>query len=312
MTQSQPTEKTIVILGPTASGKSDLAIQIAHYVRTHKNALGISNVAIISADSRQVYRGLDIGSGKVTKKEMRGITHYGLDIASPKRRFTVSQYQRYVKKTLQKLQKQNIIPIICGGTGLYIDSVLYNYSFPEVKPNLSLRKKLEKLTTEKLFTLLQKKSPVRAQTIDRHNRRRLIRALEILENQKHIPPLVKKPLENTLVLGINPSLETLRKRIHLRLTKRLRSGMIAEVQKLHTQGISYERLDSFGLEYRYISRFLKGTLTKQEMTEQLEKEIQQYAKRQMTWFKRNRSIVWLHEANLNETLQNNILTFLRM
>lgn len=312
MIQSQSQHRTIILLGPTASGKSDLAIQIAHYIRAHKNVFGISDAAIISADSRQVYRGLNIGSGKVNKKEMQGITHYGLDIASPKRRFTVSQYQRYAKKTLQKLQKQNIVPIICGGTGLYIDSILYNYSFPEVKPNLSLRKKLEKLTTEKLFTLLQKKSPDRARVIDTHNRRRLIRALEILENQKHIPPLVKKPLENTLILGINPSSETLLKRIHLRLIKRLRSGMITEVQKLHTQGISYERLDSFGLEYRYISRFLRGTLTKKEVAEQLEKEIQQYAKRQMTWFKRNKEIIWLQEPNLNKTLQNNILTFLRM
>ncbi|MFA7201547.1 MAG: tRNA (adenosine(37)-N6)-dimethylallyltransferase MiaA [Candidatus Paceibacterota bacterium] len=307
---SQP-QKIIIVLGPTASGKSDLAVKIALYIKKQKN-LGLFNTAIISADSRQVYKGFNIGSGKITSQEMRGIPHYALDIASPQRRFTVSQYQQYVKKILKKLIKQKTFPILCGGTGLYIDSVLYNYILPHVKPNLVLRMQLEKLTTEKLFLMLTKKDSVRAQTIDRHNRRRLIRALEILHEQKTIPPLEKTATFNALIIGINPTQSTLYKRIHVRLLKRLRGGMITEVKQLHAKGLSYARLESFGLEYRYIAQFLQKKLSKKEMEELLEKEIQHYTKRQMTWFKKNKDITWIEKPDLTKTLQNNILTFLRM
>ena len=309
---SQPSlPKTIIVLGPTASGKSDLAVDIALFIKK-RHALGFSSAAVISADSRQVYKGFNIGAGKITRTEMRNIPHYGLDIASPKRRFTVSQYQRYTNKILSHLTKQYILPIICGGTGLYIDSVLYNYALPKVKPNLALREKLEKLSTEKLFLLLTKKDPTRAQTIDKHNRRRLIRALEILHEQKTISPLEKSLAFNALIIGINPTQQILYKRIHARLLKRLQGGMIAEVKKLHAKGLSYARLESFGLEYKYVAQFLQGKISKQEMTAQLEQEIKKYTKRQMTWFKRNESIVWVEKPTLNKTLQNNILTFLRM
>lgn len=305
MTQSQSQQKSLIILGPTASGKSDLAVEIACYI---KKNLPYSS-AVISADSRQVYKGFDIGAGKITHTEMRGVPHYGLDIASPKRRFTVSQYQQYTKKILACLAKQRMLPIICGGTGLYIDSVLYNYALPSVKPNFALREKLEKISTEKLFSLLTKKDPARAQTIDRNNRRRLIRALEILEEQKQIQPLIQKPAFDALIIGINPPQELLYQRIHARLIKRLKSGMIAEVKKLHEQGLSYKRLESFGLEYRFVARFLQGKITKEEMIVQLEQEIKKYTKRQMTWFKRNKSIIWIKKPTLNKALKNNILTF---
>jgi tRNA dimethylallyltransferase len=296
-------QKAIIIVGPTASGKSNLAVDVARYIKKNTKKLGIIGSAIISADSRQVYTGFNIGAGKITKKEMGGISHYGLDIASPLRRYTVAQYQTYTNTVLKKLWKQNIIPIICGGTGLYIDSVLYNYSFPQIKPNLKLRKKLEKLSTEKLFRLLQKKSPDRAQTIDKHNRRRLIRALEILDKQKEIPLLIKEPVFEALVIGINPPQKILYQKIYTRLIKRLQSGMIAEVKKLHTSGISYKRLESFGLEYRWIARFLQKKISKQEMITQLEKEIKNYTKRQITWFKRNKNIVWIKEPSITITIR---------
>ncbi len=303
-----PLPKAIIVLGPTASGKSDLAVDIALFIKKH-HILGFSNAAVISADSRQVYKGFNIGAGKITHTEMRGIPHYGLDIASPKRRFTVSQYQRYTNKILSHLTKQYILPIICGGTGLYIDSVLYNYDLPKVKPNLALREKLEKLSTEKLFLLLIKKDPTRARTIDKHNRRRLIRALEILHEQKTISPLEKSLAFNALIIGINPTQQILYTKIHARLLKRLHAGMIAEVKKLHAGGLSYARLESFGLEYKYVAQFLQGKISKQEMTAQLEQEIKKYTKRQMTWFKRNEGIQWINQANIG-LIKKNLITFL--
>lgn len=295
--------KAIIVVGPTASGKSDLAVKMGLYIKKNAALFKVAGAAVISADSRQIYKGFDIGSGKITKKEMWGIPHYGLDIASPLRRYTVAQYQKYTNAILKKLWKQNIIPIICGGTGLYVDAILYNYAFPKIKPNLKLRKKLEQISTEKLFVLLQKKSPSRARIIDPHNRRRLIRALEILDKQKEIQPLNKEPAFNAFIIGINPPKKVLYKRIHTRLIQRLKKGMIAEVKKLRANKISYSRLESFGLEYRFIAQFLQKKISKQEMIVQLEQEIKNYAKRQMTWFKRNKKIIWVEKPSITPLLE---------
>ena len=281
-------EKIIVILGPTASGKSDLAVEIAKKF----------NGEVISADSRQVYKGLNIGSGKITKKEMRGITHYLLDIISPKRTFTVSRYQKLGQKAIKIILKKNKIPIICGGTGLYIDSLIYNRQFPEVPPQPKLRKKLEKISTEKLFEKLVKIDPNRAKNIDKHNRRRLIRALEIvITTKKPIPQIIgsidRNAQFNTLIIGIKKSQTELKKAIIKRLYKRLKQGMVAEVKNLRRHGLSWKKLDDFGLEYRFISRYLRGLLNKKEMEKLIIKESQRYAKRQMTWFKRDRQIRWI-------------------
>ena len=292
--------KIIVVLGPTASGKSDLAVKIA------KKIFAFGGGEIISADSRQVYRGLDIGSGKITKKEMQGISHYLINVASPKRIFTVSQYQKLAKKALADILKRGKIPIICGGTGLYIDSIIYNTKFPEVTPQPKLRKKLEKVSTEELFKKLQKLDPQRAKNIDYHNRRRLIRALEIIiTTGKPVPNILatidgnKNIPYKILKIGIKKSPEELKKLIKKRLLARLRgkNNMIKEVENLHQNppvggGLSWQRLDNLGLEYRYVSRYLRGLITKKEMIEILEKEIWRYAKRQMTWFKRDQNIIW--------------------
>lgn len=280
--------KIIVILGPTATGKSDLAVEIAREF----------NGEIVSADSRQVYRGLNIGTGKITKKEMRGVTHHLLDAASPKRTFTVAEYQALAKKALQKILKNKKLPIICGGTGLYIDALIYEYMLPEVPPNPKLRARLEKEATEVLFIRLKKLDPRRARAIDRYNRRRLIRALEIvLTTGKPVPTLRqaqgKKSKYDVLKIGISMPNEALRARIEKRLKKRLKQGMLGEVKKLHARGLSWKRMDELGLEYRYISRYLQGLLTKKEMVQKLESEIWHYAKRQMTWFGRDKEISWI-------------------
>ena len=307
--------KIIVVLGQTASGKSEFAVKLAKKFNPPVGG------EIISADSRQVYKGLDIGSGKITKKEMRGIRHHLLNIASPKRIFTVSQYQKLAKKALKDIIKRGKIPIICGGTGLYIDSIIYGIKFPEVPPNPKLRKKLEKRTTEELFKQLQKLDPRRAQNIDKYNRRRLIRALEIiLITNKPIPNAITNDSKispyNFLKIGIKKSPEELKKLIAKRLKKRIKIGMIKEVKNLRNPptggGLSWQRLDDLGLEYRYVSRFLRQraqiyadlTLTnaekkkmvekiKKEMVDLILKESWQYAKRQMTWFKKNGQIRWI-------------------
>ncbi len=329
--------KILVILGPTASGKSDLAVNLAKKF----------NGEIISADSRQIYKGLDLGSGKVpilyefrnkrnefikssippvSKKGgihmyYRGIEHHLIDIISPKKTFTVSQYQKIGQKTIKNILEKNKLPIICGGTGLYIDSLIYGSQFPEVPPQPKLRKKLEKLSSENLFEKLEKLDPQRAKNIDRHNRRRLIRALEIvITTGKPVPPLPRFSASSFphnsayLIIGIKKSQEELKKLIEKRLKKRLKIGMIKEVENLHKNGLSWKRLDDFGLEYRFISRYLlqlkkinknisinqRNNLYKsasEEMKNLIIKESLAYAKRQMTWFKRNAQIHWISKKS---------------
>lgn len=283
--------KLIVILGPTASGKSDLAVAIAHSIKQQKLA---PSAEIISADSRQVYTGLDIGSGKITKKEMRGIPHHLLDVASPKRTFTVTRYQRLAQKAVRGIVNQNRIPILCGGTGLYIDAIIHNYILPAVPPQPELRKKLEGQSTETLFSQLERLDPHRAQTIDRHNRRRLVRALEItLVTHSPVPPIEHSSPYDLLLIGIARPQETLHSLIETRLTKRIKAGMLKEVDRLHKQGVSWKRLDDLGLEYRWLSRYLRGLISRDEMIERLKNDIVRYAKRQMTWFKRDKNIHWI-------------------
>jgi len=293
--------KIIVILGPTSSGKSALAVKLAKKF----------NGEIISADSRQVYEELNIGSGKITKKEMGGVPHYLLDVANPKNFFSVSQYQKLAKRALEKIIKNGKLPIICGGTGLYIDALIYDYKFPEAKPNPKLRESLEKLNTEKLFQKLQNLDPLRAKNIDRHNRRRLVRALEILlSTKKPIPPLATIDSSNyeTLKIGTKKTNEELKDKIKKRLYKRLKQGMIKEVENLRKSGLSWKKLDSFGLEYRFVSRYLRGLISKQEMIESILKESFKYAKRQMTWFKRDKNIYWIEKENQAIELVKNFLS----
>jgi tRNA dimethylallyltransferase len=281
--------KIIVIVGPTASGKSDLAIKLAQKF----------NGEIISADSRQVYRGMDIGTGKVTKREQKLVPHHLLDVASPKKIFTVDDYQRLGRKAMATIFKKEKTPIIVGGTGLYLDALVYEMKLPHVSPHKNLRAKLEKQSTEQLFNQLQKLDPVRAAHIDRHNPRRLVRALEIvITTGKPVPRLTKQSPYTILWLGIMLPKEKLEKRIATRLTARLKQGMVAEVKRIHAQGVSWKRLETFGLEYRAIAEHLQGKVGLPEIKISLERAIIQYAKRQMTWFKRNQDIHWI--ANQNE------------
>ena len=281
--------RVIVIVGPTASGKSDLAVSIAKLV----------NGEIISADSRQVYRGLDIGSGKITKREMRGVPHYLLDVASPRRTFTVTRYQRLAAHAIKNILHRGKIPVITGGTALYIDALLYNYKFPDVKPDAQLRKKLGSQSIEQLFSQLQQLDPARAATSERHNPRRLVRALEIvIGSGAPVPALKKESPYDAIKIGIAASQEELAKNIHTRLVKRLKHGLTKEVRALLMNGVSFKRLDDLGLEYRWVSRYLHMQVSKEEMGEQIEKESLQYAKRQMIWWKRDKEIQWMSKEEV--------------
>ncbi len=272
--------KLIVIIGPTASGKSDLAVSIAREIEGE----------IISADSRQVYKGMDIGAGKITTKEMQGIKHYLLDVANPRKIFTAVDFKNLAEKAIEEILGKNKIPIVCGGSGFYINVLLGGVEIPKVKPDWQLRKKLEKKTADELFKMLKKIDKERGATIDPKNKRRLIRAIEIAKALGRVPRLTKPGNAgkyNILWLGIKKSDKELRKRIWERLIKRLKRGMVSEVKKLHAKkGASWKRLDDLGLEYRYISRFLQNKISREEMMMRLNAEIVRYAKRQMTWFKK--------------------------
>ena len=274
----------MVIVGPTASGKSDLAVRIAKKIGGE----------VISADSRQVYRGMDIGTGKITKKEMAGIPHHLLDVASPKKDFNVSHFKKLAEKKIKEITARGHVPIIVGGTGFWIDALVYDFNLPEVGPDKKLRAGLEKQGVEKLFVRLKKLDPKRADSIDRKNKRRLVRALEIvLLSGKPVPKLKKELKYDALFIGVKKNKKELEERIYKRLLKRLDQGMIEEVKKLHGAGVSWKRLDDFGLKYRFVSRHLRGQLGYDEMVTRLFPAIKNYAKRQMTWFEKNKEIRWI-------------------
>ncbi len=304
--------KLIVILGQTASGKTDLSIKLALRLRSGQAK---KMVEIISADSRQVYKGLDIGSGKITKKEMHRIPHHLLDVANPKRKFTVAQYQKLARQAIKKIHKKGSLPFLVGGTGFYIQSVVDGLVIPEVKPNWKLRKQLEKKTTEELFLMLKKLDPARAKTIDPKNPRRLIRALEIIKTTRQpIPKLLQHSAEyenNILQIGIKKSPAELKKLIHKRLQKRIK-GIIKEVSSLrgHSRGnpgLSWKRLEELGLEYRFVAQYVQGKITHQETLNKIQKETEQFAKRQMTWFKRDPRIHWVKNQKQAEALLKKFL-----
>ena len=293
-------QKIIVIIGPTASGKSDLAVEIAEKF----------NGEIISADSRQVYKGLDIGTGKITKNEMRGVPHHLLDVVSPKRRFTAHDFIEKGTKAIREITKRGKVPIVAGGTGFYIDSLIGSVSLPHVPPNEIFREWLETKSEKELFAMLKTKDSKRAKTIQKDNRRRLVRALEIIEELGSVPKVTKVgPLYDVLWIGIAPDKKKLRGRIHKRLLARIKKGMVAEAKRLHEKGLSYKRMEELGLEYRYLAKFLKKEISKDEMIEQLSAKIWQYARRQMTYWRRNEKIRWI-KANKNSEINKLVSDFL--
>ncbi|MDD2935555.1 MAG: tRNA (adenosine(37)-N6)-dimethylallyltransferase MiaA [Candidatus Pacebacteria bacterium] len=291
-------KKIIVVLGPTASGKSDLAVELAKEF----------NGEIISADSRQVYKGLDIGSGKITKKEMKNIPHYLLDVVSPKSIFTVSEFKKKSDKVIKDILKRGKIPVIAGGTGFYIQSVVDNIVLPEVKPNLKLRKELEKKSVEELANILKKMDKNRAGEIDLKNPRRLIRAIEIATELGKVPKIkIHGSLASVdwevLQIGIKTDDQVLKERIAKRFEKRVKAGIIKEAEILHKNGLSWKRMNEIGLAHKYIALYLQNKMTKSEMIENSIREEWQYAKRQKTWFKKDKRIEWFVLEDKNKIFE---------
>lgn len=285
--------KLVVIIGQTASGKSDLAVFLAHKFSGE----------IISADSRQVYKYMNIGTGKISQKAMRGIPHHLLNVAHPSRQFTVVQYKKKAQKIITYIQNKGKIPILVGGTGFYIQAIIDNIDFPEVPANKVLRSMLRNISNEELFKKLKKLDPRRAKNIDPKNKRRIIRALEIIEDTDKSVPVMRiyeNPMD-VLIIGINIERDELVKRIKKRLDTRFNEGMIKEIKNLHKKyRVSWKRLENFGLEYKWIALYSQNKITKKEMEEKLFRDTKRYAKRQMTWFGKDKKIKWIQLKNLKQ------------
>ncbi|MDR3642165.1 MAG: tRNA (adenosine(37)-N6)-dimethylallyltransferase MiaA [Candidatus Doudnabacteria bacterium] len=303
----------LVIVGPTSSGKSELAVKLA----------GRLNGEIISCDSRQIYRGMNLGTGKVPGKWHRtvflgrefssdevfvykGAAHHCIDFINPKRQYSAAMFQHAAQKSIADVLRRGKLPILCGGTAHWIDAVVYNQAIPNVRPNLKLRINLEKKSVDKLYRQLEKLDPRRASNIDRFNKRRLIRALEIVictgKPVPHETWNMKHEAYETLWVGINPPRSVLADKIRKRLKQRINQGMIKEVSGLRRHGLSWKRLESFGLEYKFVSLYLQKKITYDELFNRLFIAIRQYSKRQMTWWKRNKNISWAQTPLLAQKL----------
>jgi tRNA dimethylallyltransferase len=297
-------QKIIVIVGSTASGKSDFAVWLAREVGGE----------IISADSRQIYRELNIGTGKITKHEMRDVPHHLLDVASPKRTLTAHDFARLGRKTIQDIIQRGKIPIIVGGTGFYIDALVGRVSLPAVPRDKKLRARLNKKTPAQLFALLKRRDPKRASDIknknELNNKHRLIRAIEIAYDNRTLS-YMRVHIYSVLWIGIKPDIQELKKQIRKRLITRLQKGMIAEARRLHAGGLSYKRMDELGLEYRYLALYLQKKISKEELVKQLSTKIWQYARRQMTYWRRNKNIKWFLPKELKKKAAAIVCDFLK-
>ncbi len=304
-----PESKVIVILGPTGSGKTALGVKLAAAFAGE----------IISADSRQVYRGMDIGTGKDLaeyKVGRKNIPHHLIDIINPNTKFNLARYQKLAVKAINDILHRGHLPIIVGGTGLYLQAVIDNYHLSAVKPDTKKRDALEKKGADFLFKKIQSLKPDFAAKInnsDKNNARRLARYLEIIEASETFELKRNASPFKFLVLGIDVDDVLMRAKIEKRLDTRLeKENMIAEVERLHREGVSYKRLISFGLEYKFISYFLQGKISRTEMRNQLLTAIYRFAKKQKTWFRRwekqGRRIEWINDE---KTATNKIIKFLK-
>ena len=277
-------EKLVVVLGTNASGKSGLGIELALKY----------GAEIVSADSRQVFRGLDLGSGKVTKEEMKGVPHYLLDVAEPGDFFSLKEYQELAYKAIDDILSRGTRPFLVGGTGLYVNSIVDGYELTDAPMDKELRAKVEAMTLEELQELLEHKLGTIPDTLDMRNKRRLERAAEkILQGKPLNLESIRK--YETLCLGVTWEREILYRRIEERLDRRLEEGMIEEVEGLLSKGVSDDFLYRLGLEYRYILLYLRGRFKdRDEFRAKLFMEIRHLAKEQMTWFRKRKDVHWLN------------------
>lgn len=275
--------KVVVIAGPTASGKTGIAIELAKRF----------NGEVISADSRQVYKGMDIGTAKVTTEEMDGVPHHLLDVANPNDTYTAADFKKDGTKAIDDILSRNKLPIIAGGTFLYIDILLGKTELPNTPPNKALRTKLENKKTTELLTILEELDPERAANIDQENPRRLIRAIEVATALGKVPVnKTKESKYNTLTIALSVDMDSHRDTLRQRVIERVDDGMVSEVEELLESGVTHDRLEDLGLEYRYTSRYLRHLIDKDKLVEEITNKSRQYAKRQLTWLKSDDTIQW--------------------
>lgn len=284
----------ITVLGPTAAGKTRLAAQLAHRF----------NGEIISADSRQVYRTLNIGTGKDLDDYIvngKQIKYHLIDVVEPTEEFNLYSFNRMFYRAYEEIVRNNKIPFLAGGTPLYIHSILKGYKLG--KADFSRYEELNKLTDEDLKSLLLKVSPKLHNTTDLSNRDRMIKAI-IVKSAAEEPAVIKI---DSLVIGIKYERNEIKKRITERLKKRLKEGMIEEAKELIKSGLTYEKLEFFGLEYKYLSLYLKGELNYNDMFQKLNSAIHNFAKRQMTWYRKMEregiEIFWLEGADVEKATE---------
>ena len=295
-------EKVIVICGPTASGKTALSIELAKKV----------NGEIISADSMQIYKDMDIGTAKPTMEEMQGIKHYLLDFVSPDKRYSVADYQKEAKKTIKEILAKGKTPIVVGGTGLYVDSLIYEIQYPNIEFDEEYRKKLEQIAEkeglEKLYEKAANIDEEAMRKISPNDKKRIIRVLEIYhatgktKTEQEIESR-KKPVEyDYKVYAINWDRQVLYERINKRVDIMIEQGLIEEVKKIKQKYKTFPTAMQ-GLGYKEVVEYLEGKCTKEEMIEKIKLETRRYAKRQLTWFRKNKQTIWIDGTN---ELQNNV------
>jgi len=293
--------KLIVILGPTATGKTSFAVRLADSIHGE----------IISADSRQIYKGMDIGTGKDLKEysyQEKKIPYHLIDIMNPKKDYSVYQFKEDFYNAYNKITAINNNPILCGGTGLYIESVLLNYKIPSVSPDIKLRKKLEKYDIKQLIKILINLEDSTYKANYHITKRRIIRAIEICKSSnQQFNNKNEIIFNNPLIIGLNPPREVVLLKIKSRLDERLNDGMIEEVENLLVNGLTLERLQYFGLEYKFIGQYLEKKLSYEEMKNNLNIAINRFSKRQMTFYrrmeKRQIKIHWQSHNNISKTLE---------
>lgn len=294
--------KVIVICGPTASGKTALSIELAKKI----------DGQIVSADSMQIYKDMDIGSAKPTKDEIDGIKHYMIDFVSPDTRYSVADYQKQASEAIEEILKNKKVPIVVGGTGLYVDSLIYGIEYKEMELDKEYRQYLEKIVDteglEKLYNMAEKIDKEAMQTISINDKKRILRVLEIYhqtgktKTEQDIESRKNEVKYDYKVFAINMDREILYDRINKRVDIMLQNGLIQEVQNLIKKYKQYPTAMQ-ALGYKEIKQYLEGELTKQEAIEKIKQETRRYAKRQLTWFRKNKQTVWIDGLN---NMQNNI------
>jgi tRNA dimethylallyltransferase len=291
----------ICVVGPTATGKSDLAVELALRF----------NGEVISADSRQVYKDLDLGTGKITTEEMQGVPHHLLDVTTADKRFTAFDWVNQSQNAINDIINHGRLPIICGGTYFYVSALIHGIHFPELEIDKEEQTELESKEAEELFSELKRIDPRRAENIDQHNKRRLSRAISIARAFGFVPPLVQKESPyDVLWIGTRVDDATLRERINARLVKRMDMGMLDEARKLHTNGLSFERMNELGLEYRYMAQLLQNQISEKDFYTLLSTKIWQFARRQKTWFRKNADIKWFNPKDI-ENIEKEVQGFLK-